>query len=89
MFHDAFVETVFLRVRAIMTPIEAHDQYCPDRGRVDHVGETCQVFIGMILVAKGVRRACIQIAHEVHPADGVEGCGCSSEIIERIEARLT
>lgn len=35
------------------------------------------------------RKACLKIVNEVHPADGVEGCGCSHEIAKRIKRRRT
>lgn len=33
------------------------------------------------------RKACLEIVKAVHPADGVEGCGCSAEIAKRIKRR--
>jgi hypothetical protein len=35
------------------------------------------------------RKACLKIVNAVHPADGVEGCGCSHEIGKRIKRRRT
>lgn len=35
-----------------MTPEEAHDEYCLDRGRIRHDTHSCQTYIGMLRVLR-------------------------------------
>lgn len=68
-----------------MTPKErARDLYMQASIHYDEIKDVAAAIEAAL---KEERKACLEIVNAVHPADGVEGCGCSAEIAKRIKRR--